>query len=75
MHDALTAALSILGRQRQNGLIPVWFIHRRQQSSALPAEALVINDSAVVSTRARRATRVTIHFPRGPQSADCRTEE
>lgn len=59
----------------KRGVTSVQFIHLPMESSALPAEAPVINDRAVVSTQAGWATRATIHFPPSSQSADCCTEK
>lgn len=52
----------ILTKQRDSEVIPAWFIHLPSQSSTLPAESLVINDRAVVSTQAGWATCATTHF-------------
>lgn len=70
LHAELIYVPSILRKQRQ-----VQLIHLPAESSALPAEALVINDRAVVSTQAGWAARATIHFPSSPWSADCCTEK
>lgn len=70
LHAELIYVLSILRKQSQ-----VQLIHLPVESSALPAEALVINDRAVVSTQAGWAARATIHFPSSSRSADCCTEK
>ena len=46
----LIDVLSFMRKQRQNGVISVKCIHLPVETSALPAEVLVINDRPVVST-------------------------